>query len=89
MTVQELIDKLNDYIKKDPPDTWQLNDGDLDEIYYKERCQERANHEVRVIDTSVVKNFSAKVDSVTSHNVNNTKDVCALMFNGLLMRICR
>lgn len=89
MTVQELKDKLDEYIKQDPSDMWQLNDIELDAEAYNERCKERANHEVRVMDTSVVKNISAKVDGITSHNVTNTKDVCVLMFNGLLMRICR
>lgn len=33
MTVQELRDKLDNYIKKDPPDIWQLNDIEIDKLY--------------------------------------------------------
>ena len=43
MTVQELRDILDNFIKKDPPDIWQLNDCELDKLFYKERCEERAN----------------------------------------------
>ena len=50
MTVKELRDKLDAYIKKDPPDTWQLNDCTLDKLYYDERCEERANRQVMICD---------------------------------------
>ena len=50
MTVQELRDKLDNYIKKDPPDILQLNDVELDKLHYQKRCEERANREVILID---------------------------------------
>ena len=89
MTVQELIDKLNDYIKKDPPDTWQLNDCDLDEMYYKERCEKRANHKVKLVDTSSLNNDTVKIDCVGSYSDQNGNDICAILFDGKLLRICR
>jgi hypothetical protein len=50
MTVKELRDALDNYIKKDPPDLWQLNDSDADAAAYKERCEERENREVIILD---------------------------------------
>jgi hypothetical protein len=82
MTVQELIDSLNNYIKKDPPDTWQLNDCDLDEMYYKERCQERANQEVQLVDMSTYDKdyrFEINGNNVISYPVDN-KWVCGIPF---------
>ena len=89
MTVQELIDSLNNYIKKDPPDTWQLNDCTLDELYYKERCEKRANHEVKLVDTSSLNNDTVKIDYVGSYSDQNGNDICAILFDGKLLRICR
>ena len=50
MTVKELRDALYNYIKKDPPDLWQLNDVEADAAAYKERCEERENAEVIILD---------------------------------------
>lgn len=50
MTVIELRDALNRYISKDPPDTWQLNDVEVDAAAYRERCENRANREVVITD---------------------------------------
>lgn len=59
MTVKELRDALDNYIKKDPPDLWQLNDGDADAAAYKERCEERENAEVIILDDGMQpKHFS-------------------------------
>ena len=59
MTVEELRDKLDAYIKRDPPDTWQLNDGEADAKAYKRRCEERAKREVIILDDGMQpKHFS-------------------------------
>ena len=58
MTVKELRDALDNYIKKDPLDLWQLNDGDADAAAYKERCEERENAEVIILDGMELKHFS-------------------------------
>lgn len=59
MTVEELRDALDAYIKKDPPDLWQLNDVELDEKMYKRRCSERAKNEVIILDDGMQpKHFS-------------------------------
>lgn len=59
MTVKELRDALDNYIKKDPLDLWQLNDGDADAAAYKERCEERENAEVIILDDGMQpKHFS-------------------------------
>ena len=82
MTVQELINSLNNYIKTDPPDTCQLNDCDLDEMYYKERCQERANQEVQLIDMSAYDRddrFEINGNNVISYPIND-KWVCGIPF---------
>ena len=50
MTVKELRDALDNYIKKDPPDLWQLNDGEADAAAYKRRCKERECTEVIILD---------------------------------------
>ena len=50
MTVKELRDALDNYIKKDPPDLWQLNDCVADAVAYKERREERENAEVVILD---------------------------------------
>lgn len=57
MTVQELKDKLDNYIKKDPPNLWQLNDVELDKLYYEERCKERANRKVIICDDGMKPKF--------------------------------
>lgn len=50
MTVKELRDALDNYIKRDSPDLWQLNDCDADAAAYEERCIERGNREVIILD---------------------------------------
>ena len=48
MTVKELIDRLDAYVKRDPPDIWMLNDVEADREAYQERCKERENTKVIV-----------------------------------------
>lgn len=62
MTVKELRDALDNYIKKDPPDLWQLNDVEADAAAYKERCKERENAEVAILDDGMQPKYFA-VDS--------------------------
>ena len=50
MTVKELRDALDNYIKRDSSDLWQLNDCDADAAAYEERCIERGNREVIILD---------------------------------------
>jgi len=50
MTIKELRDALDNYIKKDPPDLWQLNDCDADATAYECRCKERENRKVIILD---------------------------------------
>ena len=82
MTVQELRDKLDAYIKKDPPNALQLNDCALEKMYYKERCQERANQEVQLIDMSAYDyddRFEINGNDIISYPVDN-KWVCGIPF---------
>ncbi len=87
MTVVELRDALDNYIKRDPPGLWQLNDCDADAAAYKERRKERENAEVVVLDDGMQpKYFSVDSAFGTSmpkqSEVDNTcyfmKDVFAL-----------
>lgn len=57
MTVRELRDKLDHYIKTDPPDQWQLNDVKLDAQAYEERCKERENHRVVIADDGMTPKY--------------------------------
>lgn len=50
MTVQELRDKLDHYIKHDIGDVCMFNDVDLDRWSYEDRCNARANHQVIFCD---------------------------------------
>ena len=83
MTVKELRDKLDNYIKKDPPNLWQLNDCELDEMYYKERCEERANREVILIDDGTLPKYFRTEDSFGTtiyENTNIDEKVFAITF---------
>ena len=57
MTVKELRDRLDDYIKRDPLDLWQLNDVETDAKAYKERCKEREEQEAVVLDNGMKAKF--------------------------------
>jgi hypothetical protein len=90
MTVKELRDKLDNYIKKDPPDTWQLNDCELDELYYKERCEERANRQVVLIDDGMHPKYFKTEDSFGTtiyKNTNIEEKVFAITFDKILGEI--
>ena len=86
MTVQELRDKLDAYIKKDPPDTWQLNDGQLDELYYKERCEERANRQVVLIDDGMQPKYFRTEDGFGT-TISDKENVFAIAFDKLFGEI--
>ena len=90
MTVRELRDKLDAYIKKDPPDLWQLNDCELDKLYYDERCEERANRQVVLVDDGMQpKYFKTENGFGTTIYKNTYKDakVFAIIFDKLLGEI--
>ena len=57
MTVKELRDRLDNYIKHDPPDTWQLNDVEADAQAYKERCKDRENQQIVILDDGMKPKF--------------------------------
>ena len=57
MTVKELRDALDNYIKKDPSDIWQLNDCVADAVAYKERREERENAEVVILDDGMQQKY--------------------------------
>lgn len=83
MTVKELRDKLDDYIKRDPPDLWQLNDVEADAKAYEERCKERENTEI-VVDING--DSSTLVEVKTAYGKHsylnpNQKDIFALFLN--------
>ena len=86
MTVKELRDKLDAYIKKDPPDTWQLNDCMLDKLYYDERCEERANRQVVLVDDGMQPKYFKIDDGFGIGNLNNEK-VFAIAFDKCLGEI--
>jgi len=75
MTVKELRDALDNYIKKDSPDLWQLNDCDADAAAYEERCTERGNREVIILDDGMQPKYF-NVDSAfgTSRPKQSTLD---------------
>lgn len=85
MTVKELIDKLNNYVKQDPADTWQLNDVEADAKAYQERCKERENHEVVILDDgmkpqyfAIESVFGLPIERETIHNKYITNKVVAI-----------
>ena len=86
MTVKELRDKLDNYIKKDPLDQWQSNDCELDKLYYDERCKERANRQVVLIDDCIQPKYFRIEDSFGTTLVNN-EEVFAIIFDKLLGEI--
>ena len=59
MTVKELRDRLDNYIKHDSPDTWQLNDVEADAQAYKERCKERENQQIVILDDGMTPRYFA------------------------------
>jgi hypothetical protein len=90
MTVKELRDKLDAYIKKDPPDTWQLNDCTLDKLYYDERCEERANRQVVLIDDGMQPKYFRIEDGFGTtiyENTNIDEKVFAITFDEYLGKI--
>lgn len=80
MTVQELRDMLDNFIKKDSSDIWQLNDCELDELYYKERCEERANGKVILIDDSMQSKYF-KIDYCFGTTLSDNENVFAIKFD--------
>lgn len=86
MTVKELRDKLDNYIKKDPPDLWQLNDCELDKLYYDERCEERANRKVVLIDDGMQSKYFKTDDCFGTALADNEK-VFAILFDKFLGEI--
>lgn len=86
MTVQELKDKLDNYIKKDPSDLWQLNDCELDELSYIERCNERANRQVILIDDGIQSKYF-KTNECFGTTLSNNEEVFAIIFDKLLGEI--
>ena len=86
MTVRELRDKLDAYIKKDPPDLWQLNDCELDELYYKERCEERANRRVVLIDDGMQPKYF-KTENGFGTMILDKEKVFAISFDNYLGEI--
>jgi hypothetical protein len=90
MTVKELRDKLDNYIKKDPPDLWQLNDCELDKLYYDERCNERANRQVVLIDDGMQPKYFRTEDgfgTTICENINIDEKVFAITFDKLIGEI--
>jgi hypothetical protein len=90
MTVRELRDKLDAYIKKDPPDQWQLNDCTLDKLYYDERCEERANRQVVLIDDGMQPEYFRTEDSFGTtiyENTNIAEKVFAIIFDKFIGKI--
>ena len=86
MTVKELRDILDEYIKRDPPDTWQLNDVEADAAAYRERCKVRANREVVITDDGMQpKHFGVNfatgtiIVSELMPGTYSSKDVLALI----------
>ena len=60
MTVKELRDKLDNYIKHDSPDTWQINDVEAaDAQAYKERCKDRENQQIVILDDGMKPRYFA------------------------------
>ena len=59
MTVKELRDRLDNYIKHDSPDTWQLNDVEADAQAYKERCKDRENQQIIILDDGMKPRYFA------------------------------
>lgn len=86
MTVKELRDKLDSYIEKDPPDLWQLNDCGLDKLYYDERCEERANRKVVLIDDGMQSKYF-KTDDCFGTTLADNEEVFAILFDKLLGEI--
>lgn len=80
MTIKELRDKLDNYIKNDPPDIWQLNDIELDKLFYKERCEERANRKVVLIDDSEQSKYF-KPDYCFGTTLPDNENVFAIKFD--------
>jgi hypothetical protein len=90
MTVKELRDKLDAYIKNDPPDLWQLNDCELDELYYKERCEERANRQVVLLDDGMQPEYFKTDDClgvVLYKNTDINEKVFAIIFDKYIGKI--
>jgi hypothetical protein len=86
MTVQELRDKLDNYIKKDPDYIVQLNDVQLDKFYYQKRCIERANREVILIDDGMQPKYF-KTDNCFGTTLSDNEKVFAILFDKLLGEI--
>lgn len=59
MTVKELIDRLDAYVKQDPPDTWMLNDVEADREAYQERRKERENQQIIILDDGMKPRYFA------------------------------
>ena len=85
MTVKELRDRLDDYIKRDPPGLWQLNDVEADAAAYAERCTERSRNEVIILDDgmkpkhfSLLMAFGTTICPMDKHGKFKEKEVFAL-----------
>lgn len=86
MTVKELRDKLDNYIKTDPPDIWQLNDIEIDKLYYQRRCEERANRKVILIDDGMQPKYF-KTDDCFGTTLSDNEKVFAIIFDKFLGKI--
>ena len=85
MTVKELKDALDRYIRKDPPDLWQLNDVEADAAAYDARCKEREASEVIILDDGMqpkhyglLMAFGTTIYPIGKDGSINGKDVFAL-----------
>lgn len=86
MTVQELRDRLDNYIKKDTNDMLQLNDVELDKYYYQKRCEERANREVILIDDGMLPKYYS-TESCFGTKLSNNEKVFAIIFDHYIGKI--
>lgn len=84
MTVKELRDRLDNYIKTDPPDLWQLNDCELDALYYKERCEERGHNRVVIAKNSEL--YESDITNVYPANISclTNEEILKIEIQGVL-----
>ena len=83
MTVIELRDVLDKYIKTDPPGLWQLNDVEADAENYRTRCKERENAKI-VVDIKGDGSTPVEVKAAYGNHSylnSNEKDIFTLFLN--------
>ena len=85
MTVKELRDALDRYVRKDPPGLWQLNDIEADAAAYDARCKEREESEVIILDDGMkpkhyglLMAFGTTIYPMAKDGSISSKDVFAL-----------